>query len=1179
MAAGAGATSGGSLESTLDRKFRSVTNTMDSIQGLSTWCIDNKKYHSLIVRYWMKCLRNSDSAHRLNLLYLANDVIQNCKRKNAIVYRTAFAEILSDAFTVVNREGDPKVIKSVERILTIWEEREVYSGTLIADLRSTLVKEDSPPVEEKTPVESSAELRSKVVAEFVVSLRRGPGGLERAAAGCLCSRHPHAVLFFFPLCRGRPLQPQALVDQLSKYKRSLEEVDLREKQLAAMRVDIFSADALRRLKDKAGGKKFSKDFEEGSSQLHEFVKFFEKQSKTGSLLMEALGNADIFYEMQYKEVKIVANAYQTFANRVSHLKRKLDSLKATLPDLDDSPIPSPSADAPSPTGSESPFHGLELAHPDPDLDGSAMEDEAEPPAPSPLSTPGRSPKDTEHLGENDNCEVEDMDLSEEETESGAIIAVGDQLKPAPGPDASTPVPAKNKPPAASERSAVKAATPAALESAAVGKMGAILNSFGSAGKNAAPVESPPAAAPASSAAKAPPDGPAVPHDTSSLVSLLSKVDVSPADLLSALSKVQGQSSLEGISSLLSSSSAASVAADPSTKGKAAPSPPPPPPPPPPPQGSSVSYVAPASSSSSGARAPPHTSNKASALVQALHRDMDLNPEPDASLSSSSLESKIHSFLQGNPAFSAFDLGFSSSAPAGGDHFSPAPAAADTQEGTPVRDEGGGTPTQDEMMDKPAAVQFARNPLPAGDSGPAAPAAFEKRPQQQAPPQQQAHSQQQAHPQQPAPPLPGAAHNGQPYQPYPYGKERLPANPGPHYPPLSAQAGGAAAGERAPAGNPPAAEGPRGPGERSWYGEGYGAPGPGGAREGPAPPGLYPYPGGQTQEPQEFAPQQGPPAPPTFFGSALPPPYQLYPYGKERLPANPGPHYPPLSAQAGGAAAERAPAGNPPAAEGPRGPGERSWYGEGYGAPGPGGAREGPAPPGLYPYPGGQAQEPQEFAPQQGPPAPPTFFGNALPPPPGPGADTAGGVGPRQDSVISGMVVHDHQHKSLLPPDDPPYPRRPDFLPPPPEEMHYQEDFEPYHEDLRHHEGHFFHEEPFYPPNDAYYRAGSPPHPYPRGRGRLTPPHSPSNNPYYPHDYQQQSPPPLQYAPRRPPPPRAPPPPLPPPPPPPHQHLRGPPRPPFPRFHGPDPRFRGKRPGLRGGGPAFPPKRPFLPPRY
>lgn len=63
--------------------------------------------------------------------------------------------------------------------------------------------------------------------------------------------------------------------------------------------------------DKAGGKKFSKDFEEGSAQLQEFIKFLNNHCKTGAPLMEALSNADIFYETQYKEVKIVANVSDT----------------------------------------------------------------------------------------------------------------------------------------------------------------------------------------------------------------------------------------------------------------------------------------------------------------------------------------------------------------------------------------------------------------------------------------------------------------------------------------------------------------------------------------------------------------------------------------------------------------------------------------------------------------------------------------------------------------------------------------------------------------------------------------------------------------------------------------------------------------------------------------------------
>ena len=59
--------------------------------------------------------------------------------------------------------------------------------------------------------------------------------------------------------------------------------------------------------DKTGGKKFSKEFEEASSKLEEFVNGLDKQVKNGPSLTEALENAGIFYEAQYKEVKVVAN--------------------------------------------------------------------------------------------------------------------------------------------------------------------------------------------------------------------------------------------------------------------------------------------------------------------------------------------------------------------------------------------------------------------------------------------------------------------------------------------------------------------------------------------------------------------------------------------------------------------------------------------------------------------------------------------------------------------------------------------------------------------------------------------------------------------------------------------------------------------------------------------------------
>ncbi|XP_036394718.1 regulation of nuclear pre-mRNA domain-containing protein 2-like [Megalops cyprinoides] len=719
MAAGAGATSGhggrgasATLESSLDRRFQGVSNTMESIQGLSTWCIENKKYHSLIVRYWMKWLRKSDAPHRLNLFYLANDVIQNCKRKNAIVYRSSFAEVLPEAALLVK---DGKVRKSVERIFTIWEERNVYPEELITELKACLVKKEPPASKPQTPVNPKATLKSKIVAEFA---------------------------------------PQAFIEQLSVYKRSVEEAELKEKQLSALRVDVCSTEALKRLKDKAGGKKFSKDFEEGSAKLQEFVSFLEQQMKGGPPLLEALGNADVFYEMQYKEVKIVANAYKTFANRVSNLKRKLDALKATLPDPDDSPIPSPSEDAPSPTGSESPFHGMGVGGAKGegatdgantmDIDGRVMDDRdgariALGGVPSPLSSPGRSHGQTHRHGEGDNRDVEDMELSEgEETEGTSIIVEERREKPAPIA-ASKPAPAAAPPPlrASEEPPAKQAAPPSTptptpstpgtpatplpvnLANVDLGKISSILSSLTSVMKSTgvSPVSRPSPGTPTTpSVLKPPTPSPGGPPAANPLASILSRVDITPEGILSALSKTQAQSGgLQGLSSLLHSvagnaTSGAGKERPPASSSAA------------PPRGHSYTApeATPSSSSSSAAGGKTSTTpttpkqklplgnNYKRELDRERGREMEKEREPAPSVSTppSSLESKIHKFLQGNPGFSALNLGIPilGSGP-GGSSDSPL-LGSENVDGTPVRDETGGTPTQDEIMDKPGSESLA-----------------------------------------------------------------------------------------------------------------------------------------------------------------------------------------------------------------------------------------------------------------------------------------------------------------------------------------------------------------------------------------------------------------------------------------------------------------------------------------
>ncbi|XP_066538497.1 regulation of nuclear pre-mRNA domain-containing protein 2 isoform X2 [Hoplias malabaricus] len=657
------AAAAGGLESSLDRRFQTVSNTMESIQSLSAWCIENKKHHGLVVRHWLKWLKKSDPSHRLNLFYLANDVIQNCKRKNAIAYRSAFADVLPDAALLVR---DAKVRKSVERIFNIWQERSVYPEELITQMKVALQKKEQPPA---PSVNTKTALKSKIVAEFT---------------------------------------PHSLIELLGAYKRSLDESELREKQLTALRVDVCSTEALKRLKDKAGGNKFSKDFEEGSLKLQEFVKFLEGQMQAGPCLLEALGNADVFYEMQYKEVKIVANAYNTFANRVSSLKRKLDALKATLPDMEESPVPSPSEDAPSPTGSESPFRGL----------------------PNRM-TQGNTDKEGTKAGEQkDNRDVEDMDLSEEEDTTNTNIIVEEKKEKASSVAVSklantataksshiTPSSTLAPPTKAASESAANqtppsstvptpttpvSASPAPLQvnlaNVDLGKISSILSSITNVMKNTGTPTTPSSHTPSSKTPQAPPAGTPA---SNPLASILSRVDISPEGILSALTKTQTNTPrLQGLSSLLSSARAGSLTSSnpaPSTST---------------PTSSTVTTATvtttPTTPTTPKAPKPPsnHLKQQAERELKERERERDRDKEKERRErerereedAMPSLESKINSFLQGNPGFSALGLGLDD-----GVSNSPLLVGGDNADSTPVRDESGSTPTQDEIMDTPCVL--------------------------------------------------------------------------------------------------------------------------------------------------------------------------------------------------------------------------------------------------------------------------------------------------------------------------------------------------------------------------------------------------------------------------------------------------------------------------------------------
>ncbi|KAG6775441.1 hypothetical protein POTOM_018892 [Populus tomentosa] len=154
------------------------------MQALSRWCIHHRSKAELVVETWNKQFHNSDMLKKVPLLYLANDILQNSKRKgNEFV--AEFWKVLPAALKNVVEKGDDRDKNVVSRLLSIdrcircqydavdvligvvslkkserwlrlldlcsrdhqvniWEERTVF-GSHARSLREVMLGEDAPP--------------------------------------------------------------------------------------------------------------------------------------------------------------------------------------------------------------------------------------------------------------------------------------------------------------------------------------------------------------------------------------------------------------------------------------------------------------------------------------------------------------------------------------------------------------------------------------------------------------------------------------------------------------------------------------------------------------------------------------------------------------------------------------------------------------------------------------------------------------------------------------------------------------------------------------------------------------------------------------------------------------------------------------------------------------------------
>lgn len=127
----------------LTDKLLKLNNSQQSIESLSSWCISNRKKAKQIVETWDNLFNSSQRERRVSFLYLANDILQNSRRKGS-EFVNEFWKVLPAALKVVYGNGDENGKKAVSRLVNIWEERKVF-GSRGRSLKDEMLGNDPLP--------------------------------------------------------------------------------------------------------------------------------------------------------------------------------------------------------------------------------------------------------------------------------------------------------------------------------------------------------------------------------------------------------------------------------------------------------------------------------------------------------------------------------------------------------------------------------------------------------------------------------------------------------------------------------------------------------------------------------------------------------------------------------------------------------------------------------------------------------------------------------------------------------------------------------------------------------------------------------------------------------------------------------------------------------------------------
>ncbi|XP_030752757.1 regulation of nuclear pre-mRNA domain-containing protein 1B [Sitophilus oryzae] len=306
--------SGGFTESAFIKKLQELNNSSQSIQTLSLWLIHHRKHYSSVVKIWLRELQKAKDSRKLTFMYLANDVIQNSRKKGP-EYGQEFGTLLKKAFEHMSA-CDEKTRNSLDRLLSIWQDRGIYVSVQIMEFKSALLLgKDEPPLKKIKPNDVGKKRDKEVTVEV-------DGTLET---------HVHLSPHTPP---GDPPEPEELIKAIQDLEVNIASSDekVREK-IAHLPKEVSDVAIISKIEDREAAEKLSNQVNSAVLLLSQYntrlQTEMEHRKKVAVMMRDFLQVQDELLAQAERNLE----EYQETLSKIYSVRQELQSHIQNLPDL------------------------------------------------------------------------------------------------------------------------------------------------------------------------------------------------------------------------------------------------------------------------------------------------------------------------------------------------------------------------------------------------------------------------------------------------------------------------------------------------------------------------------------------------------------------------------------------------------------------------------------------------------------------------------------------------------------------------------------------------------------------------------------------------------------------------------------------------------------------------------